>query len=205
MDMSALTRPVGPLPLWGWGALAAGGALLFLARRGVPAAAAVVDPNTVAPAAPTDPTAAAAAPQPVTTVAAGNQVYDPNTAQTTAPVTISDLLGGQKLSDFIGSLGPDYQSFNLQDGALGTTVQHSAQNVVDATTHANDLAYQATVGQQGVDANRNLLDYSAATYATGEAAQVASQKNLLDYSALTYQETLAERLAELSRMTSGAH
>jgi hypothetical protein len=120
-------------------------------------------------------------------------------------VTISDLLGGQKLSDFIGSLGPDYQSFNLQDGALGTTVQHSAKNVVDATTHANDLAYQATIGQQGVDANANLLNYSAATYATGEAAQVAAQKNLLDYSQATYQATLAERLAELARMTAGAH
>jgi hypothetical protein len=174
MDTAMLTRPVGPLPLWAWGALAGGGVLLLMAHHGSPAAAAALNPAAAVPA-PPDLSGGAPAPSgPPVPIPAGATVYDPGTGQTTTPVTLSDLLGGQKLSDFIGALGPDYQSFNLQDGQLGTTVTHSAQNVLTeqnaeatlAAGVAQTTAANALTAAQ-MQANVNLLGVQGAEYYGG--------------------------------------
>lgn len=140
--MDELQRPIGPLPLWSWLVIAVGAGVLVFARKGSSTAAAAVDPNTAFPSPPGSPATGSGPP---VVLDSGQSAYNPVTGQTAQGPTITDLLGGLGITDFIKTLGPNYTQFSLNAGSAGVSVANSPQNVLDSQNYATQQATAAAM------------------------------------------------------------
>lgn len=139
---NALTRKIGPLPAWGWAALAVGGFLVyhfFIAKK--PSSSTTL---------PTGSTAVSATA--VTPGAAGS--YGGGGGAGTTPTQLGNVLGAlQTLQGKYATLTAKYQTANraAQAAAAGVTKVSAAQQ--QTAQQVSSLAGPSTLGEQNIGGN----------------------------------------------------